>query len=59
MRCAQTFEALHRKRFGYIDEAEPILDTLTVEAIASSPAARCSHAIGRQCDRSTRSMAPP
>jgi 5-oxoprolinase (ATP-hydrolysing) len=31
------FEALHRKRFGYIDEAEPILDTLTVEAIASSP----------------------
>jgi 5-oxoprolinase (ATP-hydrolysing) len=33
------FETLHRKRFGYIDEAEPILDTLTVEAIASSPAA--------------------
>ena len=33
------FEALHRKRFGYIDEAEPILDTLTVEAIASSPTA--------------------
>ena len=33
------FEALHRKRFGYIDDAEPILDTLTVEAIASSPAA--------------------
>ena len=32
-----TFEALHRKRFGYIDEAEPILDTLTVDAIASSP----------------------
>ena len=40
------FEALHRKRFGYVDEAEPILDTLTVEAIASSPAARCSLAIG-------------
>jgi len=30
------FEALHRKRFGYIDEAEPILDTLTVEAIGQS-----------------------
>jgi 5-oxoprolinase (ATP-hydrolysing) len=29
------FEALHRRRFGYVDEAEPILDTLTVEAIAS------------------------
>jgi 5-oxoprolinase (ATP-hydrolysing) len=36
MRAA--FEALHRKRFGYVDEAEPILDTLTVEAVASSPA---------------------
>jgi 5-oxoprolinase (ATP-hydrolysing) len=36
MRAA--FEALHRKRFGYIDEHEPILDALTVEAIASSPA---------------------
>jgi 5-oxoprolinase (ATP-hydrolysing) len=35
MRAA--FEALHRKRFGYVDEEEPILDTLTVEAIASSP----------------------
>jgi 5-oxoprolinase (ATP-hydrolysing) len=34
MRAA--FEALHRKRFGYVDEAEPILDTLTVDAIASS-----------------------
>ena len=31
-----TFEALHRKRFGYIDEAEPILDTLTVDAIAGT-----------------------
>ena len=31
------FEALHRKRFGYVDEAEPILDTLSVDAIASSP----------------------
>ena len=36
MRAA--FEALHRRRFGYIDEAEPILDTLSVDAIASSPA---------------------
>ncbi len=33
------FEALHRRRFGYVDEAEPILDTLTIEAVASSPAA--------------------
>ena len=31
------FEALHRKRFGFIDEDEPILDTLSVDAIASSP----------------------
>ncbi|HET9397279.1 MAG TPA: hydantoinase B/oxoprolinase family protein, partial [Sphingomicrobium sp.] len=31
------FERLHRKRFGYIDESEPILDTLTVEAIVSAP----------------------
>jgi 5-oxoprolinase (ATP-hydrolysing) len=30
------FDALHRKRFGYIDDNEPILDTLTVEAVASS-----------------------
>ncbi|HEU4956266.1 MAG TPA: hydantoinase B/oxoprolinase family protein, partial [Sphingomicrobium sp.] len=30
------FETLHRKRFGYIDEAEPILDTLTVDAIGKS-----------------------
>ncbi|RIX29212.1 hydantoinase B/oxoprolinase family protein [Sphingomonas edaphi] len=28
------FEMLHCKRFGYVDEVEPILDTLTVEAIA-------------------------
>ena len=34
MRAA--FEAQHRKRFGYIDEVEPVLDTLTVEAIAGS-----------------------
>ena len=30
------FETLHRKRFGYIDEAEPILDTLTVDATGKS-----------------------
>jgi 5-oxoprolinase (ATP-hydrolysing) len=30
------FETLHRKRFGYIDDAEPVLDTLTVEAIVGS-----------------------
>jgi 5-oxoprolinase (ATP-hydrolysing) len=34
------FEKLHRKRFGYIDEAEPILDTLTVDATASSHTAQ-------------------
>ena len=34
MRAA--FAALHSKRFGYVDEAEPILDTLTVEAIGQS-----------------------
>ena len=34
MRAA--FEALHRKRFGYVEEDEPVLDTLTVEAIGSS-----------------------
>jgi 5-oxoprolinase (ATP-hydrolysing) len=28
------FEMLHCKRFGYVDEVEPVLDTLTVEAIA-------------------------
>src|SRR6185369_2957054 len=33
------FEELHRKRFGYVDEAEPIVDALTVDAIARSPSA--------------------
>ncbi|MCL6741020.1 hydantoinase B/oxoprolinase family protein [Sphingomonas sp. RB56-2] len=33
-----TFETIHRRRFGYIDEAEPVLDTLSVDAIGSSPA---------------------
>ncbi len=35
MRAA--FDTLHRKRFGYVENVEPIVDTLTVEAI-SSPA---------------------
>jgi 5-oxoprolinase (ATP-hydrolysing) len=38
MRAA--FEALHRKRFGYVDEGEPILDTQIVDAIASSAASQ-------------------
>ncbi len=63
MRAA--FEALHRKRFGYIDEAEPILDTLTVEAIASSSLQRSggegsNHTNGaRGGGRFRRSTAPP
>ncbi len=32
MRAA--FEALHRKRFGYVEEDEPIVDALSVEAVA-------------------------
>ena len=35
-RMRASFEALYRSRFGYADEAEPILDTLTVEAIGRS-----------------------
>jgi 5-oxoprolinase (ATP-hydrolysing) len=31
-----TFDALHRRRFGYSDPAEPVVDTLTVEAVAHS-----------------------
>jgi 5-oxoprolinase (ATP-hydrolysing) len=30
MRAA--FDALHRKRFGYVEDVEPVVDTLTVEA---------------------------
>ncbi len=33
MRAA--FDALHRKRFGFVDAAEPVIDTLIVEAVAS------------------------
>jgi 5-oxoprolinase (ATP-hydrolysing) len=31
------FEALYRKRFGYTEDEEPIVDTLTVEAIGCAP----------------------
>ncbi|MEO5612227.1 MAG: hydantoinase B/oxoprolinase family protein, partial [Sphingomicrobium sp.] len=32
------FQALHRQRFGYVEEAaEPVVDALVVEAISSSP----------------------
>ena len=30
------FRALHRKRFGYVEDHEPVLETLTIEAIAGS-----------------------
>ncbi|MDQ3080500.1 MAG: hydantoinase B/oxoprolinase family protein [Pseudomonadota bacterium] len=29
------FDELHRKRFGFVDAAEPVIDTLSVEAVAS------------------------
>jgi 5-oxoprolinase (ATP-hydrolysing) len=33
-----TFRALHRQRFGYVEEqAEPVVDALVVEAVSSSP----------------------
>ena len=32
MRAA--FESLHRKRFGYVEDAEPIVEVLSVEAVA-------------------------
>ena len=35
MRAA--FDELHRRRFGFVDPAEPVVDTLTVEAVAKSP----------------------
>ena len=34
MRAA--FEALHRERFGYIENDEPVVDALSVEAVAST-----------------------
>ena len=30
------FDDLHRKRFGFVDAAEPVIDTLTVEAASSA-----------------------
>jgi len=32
----EAFDTLHRQRFGFVDPAEPVLDTLTVEAVAHS-----------------------
>jgi 5-oxoprolinase (ATP-hydrolysing) len=51
---ARAFDALHRRRFGFVDPGEPVVDTLTVEAVAHSaqsagfrdPAGR-----GRRADR--------
>ncbi|MCF2515986.1 hydantoinase B/oxoprolinase family protein [Sphingomonas sp. G124] len=31
------FDALHRKRFGYVEDVEPVVDSLTVEAIGFAP----------------------
>ncbi|MCL6682679.1 hydantoinase B/oxoprolinase family protein [Sphingomonas alba] len=35
-RMRETFEALHRKRFGYVEDDEPIIETLSVEAVAGT-----------------------
>ena len=48
MRAA--FDALHRRRFGFVDPAEPVVDTLSVEAVAG--AVRADR--GRRCSRSRR-----
>jgi 5-oxoprolinase (ATP-hydrolysing) len=42
------FKALHRRRFGYVDEEEPIVDTLTVDAIASSAATQSNLKVTNQ-----------
>jgi 5-oxoprolinase (ATP-hydrolysing) len=34
----ETFEALHRKRFGYVENDEPVIETLSVEAVAGTDA---------------------
>jgi len=34
------FEQLHRRRFGYVENVEPIIDALTVEAVARSSLSR-------------------
>jgi 5-oxoprolinase (ATP-hydrolysing) len=57
MRAA--FEALHRKRFGYTDESEPILDTLTVDAIHSSSPATAGELAGRSHDGGVLQVPPP
>ncbi len=36
------FEERHRRQFGYVDPAEPILDALSVDAIATSRSGRSS-----------------
>lgn len=33
----RAFDDLHRRRFGFVDPGEAVIDALTVEAIASSP----------------------
>ncbi|MFL6738546.1 MAG: hydantoinase B/oxoprolinase family protein [Sphingomicrobium sp.] len=57
MRAA--FEALHRKRFGYIDEAEPILDTLTVDAIAGTRSSPSSPRGGGSREAADGGAPPP
>ena len=34
-----TFEALHRRQFGYVEEDEPIVEALSVEAVAATDSA--------------------
>ena len=36
-RMRADFEALHRQRFGYVEDDEPIVEALSVEAVGSSP----------------------
>jgi 5-oxoprolinase (ATP-hydrolysing) len=41
-----TFQALHRQRFGYVEEqAEPVVDALVVEAMSSSPDRRTAQLV--------------
>jgi len=44
MRAA--FDTLHRRRFGYVEDVEPVVDTLTVEASFSPIAATSSSRAG-------------
>jgi len=41
MRAA--FETLHRKRFGYVEDDEPIVESLSVEAVAGTDTAFVAH----------------